>query len=650
MSEQDVMPFSAIAGNHEAKKAVICLLTNPNLRCMMVSGNSGTGKTALVRSISTIDQSVPVVTVPIGSTEDRLFGSVDLEEAILHGEMRIDSSLFMDAKGGVICIDDMDLMDIRTSLEAVEAAATGKVDIERDGLSVGYDVDVTLIATVCGTTKRMDDHLMDRFDICVRMARPSEEEYVQSVRDNLNFEDGGYDALADYVEADAAVREEIERARELLPHVRLLKRHRDAIARLCVKYGVVGYRGPLSCARAAVTLAALDGRKKTTDGDVIEAAGLTLNHRRKIFETEKKKVEEQELQWVGYDMIRFIHDDRKKNVNSSIVDKINADVPVELDEESDLEDVEEGGPALGEDMEDIEVKVGRKFEVIDIMEAADSHGREDEKNSKRFVESPMGRYSGARMPKGDCSDIAIDATIRAAAPHQVARGRSGSGIIVNRDDIREKIRTKRVEQVFYFMVDSSGSLIIRNRIAKVKAAVMSMLRIHYEKRDRVGLMTFNEETMEELMPPTRAVNEVSKAVESIRIGRGTPLSQAFMTCWNFVQNYTRRHPEGMVHIILFTDGKATKSLDPNVDPCEESLRVASNLHADNVDWIVVDTGLGTTKNDMPEKLADNLGGRFFLLDDLQSDDTVEAIWKITPDPGMASSLPLWERDRARGFR
>jgi len=646
MSEQGLMPFSAIAGNPEAKRAVKCLLVSPETRCMMVTGRAGTGKTALVRSIATIDDSMPVVNVPIGCSEDRLFGSIDIEQAVLEGNIRTDESLFMEADGGVLCIDDIDLMDIRTSLEAVETAITGRVEIERDGLSAGYDVDVSLVATVCGAVKGVDSHLLDRFDLCVRMTRPSDDEYIESIRNNLLLADEGPAIIEKMASEDRKAMEEIARAREMLPHVRLLKRHRDAIARLCVMYGVVGYRGPLACARAAVALAALDGRRKTSDDDVVEAAELALTHRRTIFEVEKKAVVEQERMPEGYDIMRFIHDDRKKSLNTSIVDKINEDVPVGLAGEEDEEDGE--GQALGDDIEEIEAKVGKKFKVIDIMEAADSRGQEDDKRTKRFVESPMGRYSGARAPKGECTDIAIDATIRAAAPHQIERGRDGPGIIVSRNDLREKVRTKRVEQVFYFMVDSSGSLIIRNRISKVKAAVMSMLKIHYEKRDRVGLMTFNEERIEELMAPTRAVDEVSKAVESIKIGRGTPLSEAFMVCWTFVQNYTRRHPEGLVHIILFTDGKATKALDPDSDPCEESLRVASALHADNVDWIVVDTGLGTTKNDMPEKLADSLGGRFFLLDDLQSDGSVETIW--TKPEGIHTTLPLWERDRARGYR
>lgn len=637
------MPFSGISGNSAAKIAVMCLLADRSIRCLLVTGAPGTGKTALIRSISSIDPSVPVVNVPVGVTEDRLFGTVDIEKALGSGAMRMERGLFHEADGGVICIDDVDLLDIRTALEAVETAVTGTVDIEKDGLSASYRTDASLAATASCNVRAMDGHLADRFDMCVRMTRPKDGEHIRSLMTCMRLADGDASILEELSASDHDILRTIETARRMLPETRLLKRHRNAIARLCIRYGVGGYRGPVSCARTAVALAALDGRKKTSDDDIVLAAELCLDHRRTVFETEKKEVREQERSWAAYDMIRFVHDNRGMNTNASIVDSINSDEPVA---EASEEVGEDAAPEDG-----IEAKVGRRFDVIDIMEAADSRGREDGKRMKRFVESPSGRYSGARTPKGACSDIAIDATLRAAAPHQTERSHPSGGVRIEKSDIREKIRTRRMEQVFYFMVDSSGSLIIRNRISKVKAAILSMLRLHYEKRDRVGLMTFNEEVMEEVMPPTRAVSEISKAVEDIRIGCGTPLSQALMACWGFVQSYTRRHPEGFVHVVLFTDGKATRSLDPDADPCEEALRICGHLAADNVDWIVVDTGLGTTKSEMPENLADALEGRLFMLDDLDSNSTVEGIWNAgSADIRAPDSLPLWERDRARGFR
>lgn len=643
------MPFSAIAGNALAKRGVLCLLVNPHLRCLMLTGRPGTGKTALIRSISSLDKCAPVVNVPVGTADDRLFGSIDLEAAITKGDIRIERGLFGEASGGAICIDDIDLMDLRLALEALETAAKGRVDIERDGLSTRYVTDVSLIATTSEPARSLDGHLSDRFDICVAMTRPEGEEHIESLKTNLLLERGDALLEEELDRADRDVMAAVEHARDLLPHVRVLKRHRDAIARLCIGYGVEGYRGPISCAQTAAALAALDGRRRTSDDDIVDAATLCLSHRRTIFETDEKPAgEEQPRAWSAYDMIRFVHDDRGKNVNASLVDKINERSPKKMDDE----EVDNASlPPDEHSEESIEAKVGRRFDVIDIMESADSHGREGNKRTKRFVESPAGRYSGSRVPGKEASDIAIDATLRAAAPYQVERRKGNCAVRIEKQDLRVKIRTKRVEQTFYFMVDSSGSLIIRNRISTVKAAIISMLRIHYERRDRVGLMTFNEERMEEVMAPTRAVDEISKAVEKIGIGCGTPLSQALMTCWSFVRHHTRKHPEGFVHVVLFTDGKATKPLDPARDPCEEALDIARHLKAENMDWTVVDTGLGTTKNDMPERLADSLEGRYFLLDDLRSDKTVNQIWNSgTDDSGVPSNLPLWKRERCRGHR
>ena len=262
-------------------------------------------------------------------------------------------------------------------------------------------------------------------------------------------------------------------------------------------------------------------------------------------------------------------------------------------------------------------------------------------------------------------DIAVDATIRAAAPHQFSREREEGKVKITKDDIREKVRTKHVENAFYFMLDASGSLVIRNRIGKTKAAILSMLELHFAKRDRVGLMTFNEKRIEEVMPPTRAVEHLSDAITNISVDTGTPLSKAFMECWRFVKSYRKKHPEAFIHVVVFTDGRATQSIDPAKDPCEEALEIAKHLHEENVDWIVVDTGLGTSKSDMPMYLAQNLGGRLFMLDDLQSKDTCSTVWGTNagqPNPENSEnkeSKPQWmdenrpiffDKEKERGLR
>ena len=647
MQESAIMPFSAVAGNQTAKTAVLCLLVNPNLKSLLLNGATGTGKTTIVRSIESLDPEMPVVNVPIGATEDRLFGSINLEKAVTTGKMEAEKGLFGEADGGVICIDDIDLMDKLVALQALETAIKGEVVIEREGLSVRYDADVKLLATTTSLREKLNPHLKDRFDISVKMRRPEEAEYIVSLRNNLMLQDGNLEFFKEYAAEDAAILEKVREARKLLPEVKLLVKHLYTIAQISNKYGVVGDRGTIACAQVAVTLAALNGRRKTTTDDIVYATELTLNHRRTIFEKKKEPepTKNETLSYPNQDIMRFIHDDRP--VSKKKKEEKETEAREEYDDDDDegiavektvsLSDVdpqtllEVNNLEFNEEYIETELvaKVAERFDTVDLMEAADYYGVEGQNKRQKYVESATGKYTAFRIPKGDCTDIAIDATIRAAAPHQFEREREAGRVKITKDDIREKVRTKHVENAFYFMLDASGSLVIRNRIGKTKAAILSMLELHFAKRDRVGLMTFNEKRIEEVMPPTRAVEHLSDAITNISVDTGTPLSKAFMECWRFVKSYRKKHPEAFIHIVLFSDGRATQSIDPEKDPCEEALEIAKHLHEENVDWIVVDTGLGTSKSDMPMYLAQNLGGRLFMLDDLQSKDTVSTVWGNT---------------------
>ena len=612
------MPFSAIAGNEAAKTAVLCMLVSPHIRSILVTGDVGTGKTALARSMASLDGNIPVMNAPVGITDDRLFGSIDIAKAVNGGDIELEPGLFSLADGGVICIDDIDLMDHRVSLLALESADRGTVQLEREGLSTTFDCDVSVIATTSLARNRINRHLGDRFDISVRMVRASPEEHIRSLRDCLDMADG--DPLDAYREMDARTMERVRRARELLPEVDVPEKHRESIARICSKYGVSSYRGPIAAARTAAALAALAGRRSTSDADIVLAAQLCLDHRRTVFGKRevKKKAEEPKAPMTPQEW----RDKFRSEIGPKPEPKI---LKAAEDRKTDPEDLKDAS-AVREDPEELEAKVGERFDTIDIMDAADSRGVEADDGRKKFIESPWGQYTGFRIPRDDCTDVAIDATVRAAAPHQRARGSTNGRIIIEKQDLREKVRTKQSEQTFLFLLDTSGSLIIRNRMAKVKAAILSMLQIHYAKRDRVGLMTFNEDCMELVMSPTRAINELSRTIDGIKVGRGTPLSAAFMKCWNFIRGYRRKHPEEVCHIIMFTDGRSTKGLDKDKDPCEEALEIAEHLHAENVDWIIIDTGLGSSKSDMPERLAEKLGGRFFLLDDLESESKPSKFW------------------------
>ena len=198
---------------------------------------------------------------------------------------------------------------------------------------------------------------------------------------------------------------------------------------------------------------------------------------------------------------------------------------------------------------------------------------------------------------------------------------------LEKQDIREKVRQKQISSTFLFLLDTSGSLIIRNRMSKVKAAMISMLSTHYVKRDRVGLMTFNEESIDLILQPTRAVEQLEPIIDAIAVGQGTPLSAALIKVYEYMMPYTLKHPDEKCHIVLITDGKATQAMDSYKDPIKEALEISKMVNIPNSDWIVIDSGLGYTKNDIPKMLAENLHGKFFLLDDLEVKDDKPNIWK-----------------------
>ena len=390
-----------------------------------------------------------------------------------------------------------------------------------------------------------------------------------------------------------------------------------------------GCRGAISTAQAALALAALAGRKRVTDTDTAQAALLCLEHRRTKRQVRKEKKQYNPLE-TGYNPLggikRFIHDEKGETTESKIVKGMN-------ENDVTVAQVNSGEAFIkSEDMEDVVATIGETFEAIDLLEAEDSNGSfsGDDVAKRRYVESTdrNGKYIKSRVPNGGYPDIAFDATIRAAAPYQQKRQKPGDGgVKLEKQDIREKVRQKQISSTFLFLLDTSGSLIIRNRMSKVKAAMISMLSTHYVKRDRVGLMTFNEERIDLILQPTRAVEQLEPIIDAIAVGQGTPLSAALIKVYEYMMPYTLKHPDEKCHIVLITDGKATQAMDSYKDPIKEALEISKMVNIPNSDWIVIDSGLGYTKNDIPKMLAENLHGKFFLLDDLEVKDDKPNIWK-----------------------
>ncbi|MYX57139.1 VWA domain-containing protein, partial [Streptomyces sp. SID8382] len=173
--------------------------------------------------------------------------------------------------------------------------------------------------------------------------------------------------------------------------------------------------------------------------------------------------------------------------------------------------------------------------------------------------SAHGRTTGARRPRGTLSALHLTATVRAAAPHQRTRGRSGPGLLVRRDDLREAVREGREGNLVLFVVDASGSMAARKRMSAIKGAVLSLLLDAYQRRDKVGLITFRGADAELALPPTSSVDAAAVRLERLPTGGRTPLAAGLLKAREVLRVERLRDPARRPLLVVVTDGRATEA-------------------------------------------------------------------------------------------
>ena len=280
-------------------------------------------------------------------------------------------------------------------------------------------------------------------------------------------------------------------------------------------------------------------------------------------------------------------------------------------------------------LDEMMFEIGEQFRVIDYLDDGRRVIRRtsSRKGRRAMVESndATGRYARSRPSDEKVHDIAFDATIRAAAPYQKGREHEGLSISIHPQDVREKVRERRSGCPIMFLVDASGSLGVRKRMAAVKGAVLSMLRDSYVKRDRIGMMAFRRDSAELILPPTKSVEYSYRKLEELPTGGKTPLGEALVTVNEFMTSYSRSHPGESCYIVLITDGRANVPLKQGADANEEVRKLAADMAIPQVKWIVIDASAGYIRFDNAEKLAMELEGTYFRLEDLNADRLAESV-------------------------
>jgi len=600
-----------------AKKALECVAVDDGLLGVLIKGPTGTAKSVMVRSFVNMLPDREIVNIPQNITDEQLFGGLDIEDAIKFGKTAIKGGILQRANGNILYLDNVNLFDPKTLSSILECVGSGKVIVEREGISDKYELDTTVIATMDPAEQALPDGIADRFDICVQTySAEDEDDRNEIILSNLEFEADPDNFSKKYSEDDAKVLKRIRDARKILKDVEITPSDLDKIARVCVDLSVKGHRADISVAKVSRVLAALGGRTAVTDADIKDAAIMCLLHRRRDVAKERSIMQPQRD-----DASAEVKEQQRDGAASGPVEEEGVDGEEIVEEYP--EHIPDGPPDESQSLgtvAEITDSVRESLEDLDNVEAVRLHKIAGKTGRRKniTISKRTGRYRGFKIPSGRSIDPAFDATVRAAAPYQRSRENKGLSISIESQDIREKIRIKKDSCSFLFAVDVSGSLVKSGMMKDIKNGVKAMLMDSYVQRDKVALLTFRTGEVRVSVPFTRSVEGICDILEGTQTGDGTPLGPALLLIREYMLNYVRKNPEERCYVILVTDGEATYPVVRGKDAMIELKKVTAVMKIPNTEWIVVDSSLVPPRINYAANLADMLGGRYLRLEDLQA--------------------------------
>ena len=612
MKHQPIFPFSSIVGQDEMKLALMLNAVNPQIGGVLLCGEKGTAKSTIVRGLTGL-LDVPFVNLPLNITEDRLLGSIDMKMAVTSGKLCVQKGILADAHRGFLYVDEVNLLDDHINDLLLDSSASGVVRLNREGVSETYSAEFILAGSMNPEEGSLRSQLLDRFGLYVQVeASASAMERVLLMERREAFDSNPYGFISDAEAEERKIREKIVSAQRLLREVRLNEKVINYITEKASSANVAGHRADIVMTEASRAYCALEGRCDVVLSDVDAVSELALAHRRRPMqepETEHKKES-------GSD---HKHDNRNEDDNAENQHESKSD----SHEDSVSSDASDGG------VHETVFGVGELFSIRKIEAAKDRKNRKGSgKRSKTKTGAKHGRYVRSVENKGT-GDIAIDATLRAAAPYQNMRTPSnGLMIAIEPNDVKEKQRERRIGNFILFIVDSSGSMGARARMTAAKGAIVSLLLDAYKKRDKVAMISFRGKESEVLLQPTSSVELAEKKLRELPTGGKTPLSSAIENGRRLTNAYLRRDPCVKPVVIFLTDGKGNVPLTEGVNPRKEAQAAADAWGAENNDikFIVVDTEKkGLADFGLSRDLASSLCAELIEIKDLKADTLLGAV-------------------------
>ncbi|WP_328746109.1 putative cobaltochelatase [Streptomyces sp. NBC_00285] len=648
-------PFTAVVGQDDLRLALLLNAVSPAVGGVLVRGEKGTAKSTAVRALSALlpevavvagcrfscDPSAPdpscpdgphesgngvarpsrMVELPVGASEDRLVGALDIERALAEGVKAFEPGLLADAHRGILYVDEVNLLHDHLVDLLLDAAAMGASYVEREGVSVRHASKFLLVGTMNPEEGELRPQLLDRFGLTVEVAASREpDQRVEVVRRRLAYDDDPAGFTARWADEETAVRQRVVAARELLPSVRLSDGALRQIAATCAAFEVDGMRADIVMARTATALAAWAGRTDVLAEDVRQAALLALPHRRRRNPFDAPGLDEDRLDETLEEFSGSEDDDEPDPDGPGDGGGDGGQPPPSDGPEADGDsgaqpEAGEGGEPQASGAGSGEQSAARASEPFRTKVLSVPGLGEGAAGRRSRARTEHGRTTGARRPRGALTKLHLAATVQAAAPHQRARGRSGRGLVVRRDDLRQATREGREGNLVLFVVDASGSMAARQRMSAVKGAVLSLLLDAYQRRDKVGLVTFRGSAAEVALPPTSSVDAAAARLETLPTGGRTPLAAGLLRAHEVLRVERLRDPARRALVVVVTDGRATGG----PEPVALAGRAARLFAAGGVASVVVDCESGPVRLGLAGQLAGELGGTAVTLDELRAD-------------------------------